>query len=286
MFQSVCFEITSKCNMKCSYCYRMVSDKQNISLADFKKCLIMLKQFGTTIINITGGEALLHPEWHGFIELAYNMRFIVNFSTNTLLLDIDDPIFSKINILAISNDGNGYEDNSSYINRSMDQYKKSVEVIEKYKAGNYPFTLKVNSVLTKENKDSLIHFAAKHLDNKNIVWMVFPYSTKGDLNVMPEELILSTELYENIFQQIKNLNLSSTVMVDHINNILLNNNSYYIITPDSDLYLTFDNKDHFIGNLLTDPFAKIRVSMQPYIRWDIFEDYTGTMRDNNCSQIC
>lgn len=63
MFDSVCFLLTSRCNMSCPYCFRPNAKKDYISLYKFTEGLKILRNLGTKVINISGGEPILNPNW-------------------------------------------------------------------------------------------------------------------------------------------------------------------------------------------------------------------------------
>ena len=68
----------------------------------FLSCLKKLKDLGCKMINISGGEPLLHSEWRSFVSIAYEMGFHVVLSSNGLLLDLDDEILNYVDEIAIT----------------------------------------------------------------------------------------------------------------------------------------------------------------------------------------
>lgn len=47
----------------------------------------------------------MHPRWREFIDICNSKNLITNLITNGTLLNIDDEVLSKLNILTVSCDG-------------------------------------------------------------------------------------------------------------------------------------------------------------------------------------
>jgi 2-iminoacetate synthase ThiH len=76
----VSLSVTNKCNYKCNYCYNSSSPIKNNFLDEPIIVLEQLKKMGVKIIELTGGEPLLHPEITKIIEYA-----LLNFQILSLL---------------------------------------------------------------------------------------------------------------------------------------------------------------------------------------------------------
>ncbi|HEX2926434.1 MAG TPA: radical SAM protein [Ruminiclostridium sp.] len=151
----VYFEITRRCNLKCVYCY-------NNSHFDFSKELAKDKIFrlidelyeaGTFEIRLTGGEPTLHPDFFEIIKYIKDRDFFISLGTNGVWNDemIQKVGEAGIRIVIISLDGTEeYNDRS----RGKGTFKAIINTISKLKQfGN--ITLKINSVICKENKNQL-----------------------------------------------------------------------------------------------------------------------------------
>src|SRR5204862_253568 len=51
-----------RCNLACTYCNEFDDFSQPVAVEEMKKRLDLLADMGTSIITISGGEPLLHPE--------------------------------------------------------------------------------------------------------------------------------------------------------------------------------------------------------------------------------
>lgn len=83
-------ELTSKCNFRCSHCYRESEpDKGDIlPLSIIRQSITYLVQRGCGIIEITGGEPLMNPEALEFLKFCCNLPLqVVVLSTNGYFID-------------------------------------------------------------------------------------------------------------------------------------------------------------------------------------------------------
>lgn len=88
-------EISNPCNERCVHCYR--SDKNAskgfLSLGDAEKILREAKELGAVNCTVTGGEALLNPEWHEILKCADGLNYRTSLFTNATLLNEADADF-------------------------------------------------------------------------------------------------------------------------------------------------------------------------------------------------
>ncbi|MBD5467318.1 MAG: radical SAM protein [Lachnospiraceae bacterium] len=272
MFDSVCFLLTSRCNMSCPYCFRPSAKKDCISLYKFTEGLKILRNLGTKVINISGGEPLLNPNWKECILAAKELGFVVNLTTNALLLNTNEEILSKLDILAISCDG---IENIENQNRSITQLHQCLNVIKNYKKYYFTPRLKINTVVTRANIHSLENFGQQFLNDNNIIWMLFSYKRKGIYNTMSRKLEVDDNEFTELLSRLKFIDLKCRIMFEHSYNSLLNKNLYFLVTPDLDLYISSWNTDTLLGNLNnTDYLTLLEKTKQLGINYR-FTDHTG-----------
>ena len=89
------FEISNPCNEKCVHCYRHCLNTQKgfLSVEQAKNALEQAKKLGAKSVTITGGEALLNPNWKEIIRIADNLNYRINLFTNGTLLTEEDADF-------------------------------------------------------------------------------------------------------------------------------------------------------------------------------------------------
>lgn len=95
-FKKVYLEITSICNLACSFCPPTERAKQFIEVEEFKNILNQLKPYTKYIYFHVKGEPLLHPKIDQLLDISHEKGFKVNITTNgTLLKKAKYKIFKK-----------------------------------------------------------------------------------------------------------------------------------------------------------------------------------------------
>jgi len=78
---------TRRCNLACTYCNEFDDFSNPVPLEEMKKRLDILADMGTSIITISGGEPLLHPELDDIIRHIRRRGMIAGMITNGFLLN-------------------------------------------------------------------------------------------------------------------------------------------------------------------------------------------------------
>lgn len=79
------YYVTYRCNAKCGFCDIWERPSPYITLENFEGNLKHLKKIGVKVIDLTGGEPLLHREIDQLLKLAKDYGFITTLTTNCLL---------------------------------------------------------------------------------------------------------------------------------------------------------------------------------------------------------
>ena len=81
-------ELTSRCNERCVHCYIPHENKSgDIDPAFFYDVLEQCREMGVLEITLSGGEPMMHPQFHDFLRKAKEYDFSVNILSNLTLLD-------------------------------------------------------------------------------------------------------------------------------------------------------------------------------------------------------
>lgn len=88
-------EISNPCNERCLHCYRTCDATRRGFLTETqaRRVLEQAKELGATSATVTGGEALLNPEWRGILGAADEMGFRTSLFTNGTLMQAEDADF-------------------------------------------------------------------------------------------------------------------------------------------------------------------------------------------------
>ncbi len=81
---SLIFEITDQCNLACSFCYEKIRrSARSVPTDVFAR---VLKTYRPLYLQVTGGEALLHPQFEALLTYATRRIPLVQITTNGTLL--------------------------------------------------------------------------------------------------------------------------------------------------------------------------------------------------------
>ncbi len=127
-------EITSICNLACSFCPPTEREKQFLSVEDFSKRLDQIKPFTDYIYLHVKGEPLLHPKIDQLLDISHEKGFKVNITTNGTLLHkakhkiINKPALRQMNFSLHSFDGHeGSTDKEGYVQSVLGFIKEATE---------------------------------------------------------------------------------------------------------------------------------------------------------------
>lgn len=121
-FKKVYVEITSVCNLACSFCPPTERQASFIKPGDFEQRLVQIKPHTNHIYLHVKGEPLLHPKLDELLDLSHAHGFKVNLTTNGTLIPkagpkiLGKPALRQMNFSLHSFDGHaGSEDREGYL---------------------------------------------------------------------------------------------------------------------------------------------------------------------------
>jgi MoaA/NifB/PqqE/SkfB family radical SAM enzyme len=132
-----------RCNLACTYCNEFDAFSPPVPLAEMLRRIDRLAELGTTIVTISGGEPMLHPELDEIIRHIRRRGAIATLITNGYLLTVDR--IRRLNSAGLD-----------YLQISIDNVdpdatsKKSLKVLDRkleWLAHHALFAVTVNSVL-------------------------------------------------------------------------------------------------------------------------------------------
>ena len=185
-----------RCNLSCAYCNEFDSHSKPVSLEEMYRRIDRLASFGITIITISGGEPLLHPELDQVIRHIRRHRIIAGLITNGYLLTanrIEQLNRAGLEHLQISIDNLNPDDVS----------KKSLKVLDKklqLLAEHAEFGVNINSVIGS----GIRHPEDAEVVARRAVSMGFT-STMGIIHDAAGQLRPLSDLEREVFHRIKGL---------------------------------------------------------------------------------
>lgn len=104
-----CWEITTACNLKCSFCHRANFENEFYDYQNIEQTIGLLKEHAITNVIISGGEPLLHPHFFDIVKRLREEKFEIDVCSNGVLFD-DNKLVTLRNFLSeISISLDGYE---------------------------------------------------------------------------------------------------------------------------------------------------------------------------------
>lgn len=119
-FKRIYIEITSSCNLKCSFCQETLRSPHFMSVDEFAHTLQQIRPYTNYIYLHVKGEPLLHPQLDEILALCRRAGVTVNLTTNGTLLAQKLPILlaqppHQMNVSLHSADDNDCIDMDTYI---------------------------------------------------------------------------------------------------------------------------------------------------------------------------
>lgn len=176
-FKKIYIEITNICNLNCSFCSKDNRIKESISLTNMEELLNKINDYTDYVYLHVKGEPLLHPKLKEILDLCEKYHKKVNITTNATLLKAKETILShpairQINLSVHSenqeknyleeifevtdklkeknivyrfwtmSDNNLNKKSTELVEKIINHYKLSPEIVEKIKTDN---NIKINS---------------------------------------------------------------------------------------------------------------------------------------------
>lgn len=174
-FKKVYIEITSVCNLACSFCPPTERAKGLIKVEQFNKILDEIRPHTKYIYLHVKGEPLLHPRIDQLLDAAHAKGFKVNITTNGTLIKknreklLGKPALRQINFSLHSFDGHeGSENREKYLGDILDFVRdaKNYNTIISYRLWNLQKE-HVTDLAARRNRETLeILEKEYHLDYK------------------------------------------------------------------------------------------------------------------------
>lgn len=141
---------TTKCNLRCGYCYQYDELKEELSFSEFKEIVRNAENLGIGIISFTGGEILLWKPIYKALNLCNKKGIFTQLTTNGTLLNknaIDRLGRSGLDVITVSVDGVG---KLNYSQKTLSRNPKIFQLL-KYAKRQYKTIISINSVACDQN---------------------------------------------------------------------------------------------------------------------------------------
>ena len=242
--KSVCWNITSRCNGECKFCYRLLSNRDN-TLEQNRKVLKKLISMGIEKITWTGGEALLYNELSFLMKEAHKNGIKNNLITNGRLLDIEriNEMEGYIDYITFSLDSLDNKVNE-ILGRGKNHANHIIKLLDYIVDNKKNIKIKLNSIVTKinlENIKEVTKIAKKYPFERWKIFKFLPLRSKAREN--EKDFIIDDNKYEELIKYIKKQKNICKVEECKEEEIQLN---YLLINPTGDFLITENKEDKVI----------------------------------------
>ena len=163
------FEITSKCNQKCIYCFNAYrrENLNDLSFNQIRKILFELKNKNIKSVLFTGGEPFSRKDMIKVLELSLDLGFDTSVLSNgfkiSSLVKQHKELFKRLNTIQISLDTLD-EKRLNQVRGYSNAHSDAVSAIKELSNNNMK-NIEISTVFDKENFGDILHvskFAHEH----------------------------------------------------------------------------------------------------------------------------
>lgn len=246
--RSICWNITSRCNESCKFCYRILTDKEN-DIEKNKKILQLLIKLSVDKISWTGGEALLYPNLIELLKISKSNGIVNNLLTNGKLLSKEKIIELEpyLDYITLSYDSNN-DDTYQKMGRGEKHGVNVIEALDFIHNNGINIKVKINTLVSKINKDEVIDIGKK-LEKYNIErWKLFKFMPLRNCAIDNKtNFEISNEEFRQTISDIKNL-YGMNIKTNECNKDKIQSD-YLLINSVGDFIITENMEDKKIYNI-------------------------------------
>ena len=125
MFNRIYIEITNICNLNCDFCPITKRVKKSMSVNDFEKVILKIKDYTNHIYLHVKGEPFMHNDLDGIIKVANKYNLNVNITTNGRLISKNIDVVNNNKIRQLNISLHSFSD--------MDEIKELLNVLDNIK---------------------------------------------------------------------------------------------------------------------------------------------------------
>ena len=254
---SICWNITSKCNQKCKFCYRKHC-KDN-TLRQNKKIFDNLSQIKINKITFSGGEPLMYEELFELVDYirSKNSNIVLSITTNGKKIDDTtlNKIIKKFDWITFSIDSLNETINEE-IGRGQEHSKKIIQLLKKC---NNKIKIKINTVASKYNINDLEDFYKTISRYKISRWKILVFWSLRNAKTNEDMFKLNDSQIKSISKFVNKKNKEKLSMKIHFNDFNEFTTSYFTVYSDGSVE---NMKNEEVGNLLNNDISEILLAKQ------------------------
>lgn len=249
---SVCWNITRRCNDKCKFCYRDQVSK-DLTYEEHLKIIDTISSFGIKKLTFAGGEPLLVPHIKDLILYAKQKGLIISMTTNAILLnkELQDFCFQNLDWITFSLDGaNDYV--QSKMTRNASHASRICSILQNANLNqDVKCKFKINTIVSNINQNNIKDIADLLQTHHITRWKLFQFiPLRGDAKENMEQFNISDEDFIHTTTELQSY-LSGTNMLLSISNRDDLEKAHFVVFPNGDIKISNGLQDYVLGNILS-----------------------------------
>lgn len=199
---SAMIELTYKCNFDCSFCYRAIEKRKELTKKEIFCLLDELAELSCLIIGFCGGEVFLRKDFLEIAEYTKEKGFgIIIYTNGSLINENNIEKIKSLNLIRISVGLYGAT-NKTYtkITKNPKAKIKVLNALKLFNKYNIPFN--VGGFLSKDNYfelEKMLNMTKKICNEENLIHFYTGAMPKVNFNIKPLDYELSQENKEKLF---------------------------------------------------------------------------------------
>ena len=234
---SATIELTSKCCFKCPHCYIDNTNVGCISPSSFERIVKELKKLGCVYLTLTGGEALMHPNFVELYNIARKYGFIITLFTNGYMLDRYIDLLSQHKPYEIDITLYGVDQATYFANTKVENSCRVLENLEFLRENGITFSLK--AAVTR-NVFPLLSRMRNIASYYNVTFRFDPYIFLSQEQSQIVDRLSPEEIAELLTQNPEYIDLERDHMVKR--DFCLDNKCYNCKPGENGIYITWDER--------------------------------------------
>lgn len=280
----------SRCNCRCVMCdiWKGNNNVKQLEENDILKLLNSLNKLNTKMVVMSGGEALMHPNFFRLCEIIKSRRITITLlSTGLLLKKFATDIIKLADEVIVSLDGS--EEIHNKIRNIPNAFNKLKEGVRELKKENPKFRVTARSVIQKENFRDFPNIvdAAKDIGLDQISFLSADVTTDAfnRPELWDEQKVGEVKLSVNELEEFKNV--IESLIVTHSNDF---KSRFIAESPDKIrrfyyYYAAYYKKSSFPEMSCNAPWVSAVIEADGRVRPCFFHEAIGDIRENSLSEI-
>lgn len=251
--RSVCWNITSRCNSNCEFCYKNI-DKSENSLVQNTDVIKFVSEIGIDKITFSGGECLLYPDLLELLKISHNLNMTNSIITNGKVLNEETikKLEKYVDYIIFSIDAIN-ENINKEIGRGELQGKNVLDWMRYITKSNTDMEIKLNTVINRKNLNEISIIADSIRDIPIVRWKLFKFcGLRGSSVKNYKKYSISDEEYDKVVNSI-NINCR----IERIKEKDIEEN-YFLIDSAGNFCITKNLQDEIICNYKNADISKVK----------------------------